>query len=58
MTTSQPPSLDGPVAADAIPGALRPSIPAGAASGLTIVDCDIHFTPDAKAIERRLPQPA
>lgn len=59
MTTTQSPSPDGgpPFATDSIPGALRPSPRIGAAAGLTIVDCDIHFTPDAKSIERRLPQP-
>jgi predicted TIM-barrel fold metal-dependent hydrolase len=46
-----------PVASEALPAAVRPAIPVGAASDLLIVDCDIHFTPDPKAIERRLPQP-
>ncbi len=60
MTTSMLPLSGGPnlpVAGDSLPSALRPAIPSGAAAGLMIVDCDIHFTPDAKAIERRLPQP-
>lgn len=60
MTTVIEPTALGevrPVAGPAVPSATRVATPVGAASDLVIVDCDIHFTPDAKAIERRLPQP-